>query len=225
MGRLTGRLTAMALIGSLLILVPAHAQTNPPAKGPEGKRLPGAVITPERVNEQIEERAKKRQESGGPAARVSTFFIFFAANTTEFAALGRYSVLLLTVITQKSEELPLTRVYIRANQQDVPVQKVSSWRSDVDSALVTHKIYGPYRETGFYLLPTGMTTRDGQLLMDFSADMTGAPIMQLPNKGAPERLKTFGNLDPAPNAKPTLKALQGLITRATSGFPVPTSLP
>jgi hypothetical protein len=220
-----GRLTVMALIGAMLMAAQAHAETAPPAKAPEGKRLPAAVITPERINEQIEERAKKRQESGGPAARVSTFFIFFAANATEFAALGRYSVLLLTVITQKSVELPLTRVYIRANQQDVSVQKVSSWRSDVDGALVTHKIYGPYREMGFYLLPTGMTTRDGQLLMDFSADRTGAPIMQLPNKGAPARLKTFGNLDPASGAKPTLQALQAVITRSTLGFPVPTSVP
>jgi hypothetical protein len=224
MGHMTGRRTAMALIGALLILVPAHAQTPPPTKGPEGKRLTGAVITPQRVNDQIEEWAKKRQDQG-PTARVANFFLFFAATPAEFNALGRYSVLLLTVVTQKAEELPLTRVYIRAKEQDVAMQKVSSWRSDVDSALLTHKIYGPYREAGFYLVPTGMTMRDGQLLADFAANRTGLPILQLPNKGAPDRLRALGNLDPPPNAKPTLKALQGLITRATSGFPVPTSVP
>jgi hypothetical protein len=223
MARLTGRRTAMALIGSLLILAPAHAQTTPPTKGPEGKRLTGKV-TPQRVSEQIEEWARKRQEQG-PTARVANFYIFFAANAAEFAALGRYSVLLLTVITQKSEELPLARVYIRAKEQDVPLQQVSSWRSDVDSALLAHKIYGPYREAGFYLVPTGMTMREGQLLTDFAVNRTGMPILQLPNKGASERLKTFGNLDPAPNAKPTLKALQAVITRSTGGFPVPSSLP
>jgi hypothetical protein len=210
-----GRLTVMALIGALSMLAPAHAQTAPPAKGPEGKRLTGKV-TPERINEQIEEWAKKRQEQG-PTARVANFYLFFAMNPAEFNALGRYSVLLLTVVTQKSEELPLARVYVRAKEQDVPMQKVSSWRSDVDSALLAHKIYGPYREAGFYLVPTGMTTRDGQLLADFAVNRTGLPILQLPNKGAPERLRALG--------KPTLKALQGIITRATSGFPVPTSLP
>jgi hypothetical protein len=220
-----GRLTVMALIGVLSMLAPAHAQTTPPAKGPEGKRLAGGVITPQRVNEQIEEWAKKREGSGGPTARVANFFLLFAATPAEFNALGRYSVLLLTVVTQKSDELPLARVYIRAKEQDVAMLKVSSWRSDVDSALVTHKIYGPYREAGFYLVPTGMTMRDGQLLADFAANRTGLPILQLPNKGAPDRLRALGNLDPPPNAKPTLKALQGLITRATSGFPVPTSVP
>ena len=218
-----GRLTVMALIGAMLMRLRPMRRPRRPPKRPEGKRLTGKV-TPERVNEKIEEWAKKRQEQG-PTARVANFYLFFAMNPAEFNALGRYSVLLLTVITQKSEELPLARVYIRANDKDVPMQKVSSWRSDVDSALLAHKIYGPYREAGFYLVPTGMTTRDGQLLADFAVNRTGLPILQLPNKGAPERLKAFGNLDPAPNAKPTLKALQAVITRATSGFPVPTSVP
>jgi hypothetical protein len=79
----------------------------------------------------------------GPSARVSHFFMFFAANPAEFAALGRYSILLLTVVTQKSEELLVSRVYIRANAQDVAVQKLSSWGSDVNSASATYKIYGP----------------------------------------------------------------------------------
>lgn len=218
-----GRLTVMAFIGAMLLAAPAQAETAPQPKAPEGKRITGRV-TPERINEQIEEWAKNRQEQG-PTARVRNFWIFFAADRNEFAAMGHYSVLLLTVITQKSEELPLARVYIRANEQDVAMQKVSSWRSDVASTLLAHKIYGPYREAGFYLVPTGMTMRDGQLLADFAANRTGLPILQLPNKGAPERLKTFGNLDPAPNTKPTLKALQALITRATSGFPVPPSVP
>ena len=42
-----GRLTVMALIGAMLMAAPAHAETAPPAKAPEGKRLTGKV-TPER---------------------------------------------------------------------------------------------------------------------------------------------------------------------------------
>jgi hypothetical protein len=134
-------------------------------------------------------------------------------------------VLLLTVVTQRSEELPLKRVYIRANDQEVPVQKLSSWRGDVDSASLTHKIYGPYRETGFYLVPTGMTLREGQLLTDFAANRTGMPVLQLPNKGTPDRVKRFPNLDPTPRAKPDLQTLQALLGQRTSGFPIPRSLP
>ena len=218
-----GRLAATATIG-LVAASLAYAQTTPAPDAPDGK-LEAGVVTPERVTQQIEEWAKQRQESGGPSARVSHVWIFFAGGPNEFAALGRYSVLLLTVVTQRSEELPLKRVYIRANDQDVPVQKLSSWRGDVDSALLTHKIYGPYREAGFYLLPTGMTLRDGQLLADFAVNRTAMPILQLPNKGTPDQVKRFPNLDPTPRAKPELKVLQALLEKRTSGFPIPRSLP
>ena len=218
-----GRLAAAAIIG-LLAASLAQAQTTPAPDAPDGK-LETGVVTPERVTQQIEEWAKQRQESGGPSARVAHVWIFFAGGPNEFAALGRYSVLLLTVVTQRSEELPLKRVYIRANDQDVPVQKISTRRGDVDSALLTHKIYGPYRETGFYLIPTGMTLREGQLLADFAANRTGMPILQLPNKGTPDQVKRFPNLDPTPRAKPELKVLQALLEKQTAGFPIPRSLP
>jgi hypothetical protein len=221
--RMMGRLAAAAIIG-LLAASLAQAQTTPAPDAPDGK-LETGVVTPERVTQQIEEWAKQRQDSGGPSARVAHVWIFFAGGPNEFAALGRYSVLLLTVVTQRSEELPLKRVYIRANDRDVPVQKLSSWRGDVDNALITHKIYGPYRETGFYLLPTGMTLREGQLLADFAANRTGMPILQLPNKGTPDQVKRFPNLDPTPRAKPELKVLQTLLEKRTAGFPIPKSLP
>jgi hypothetical protein len=221
--RMMGRLAAAAIIG-LLAASLAQAQTTPAPDAPDGK-LETGVVTPERVTQQIEEWAKQRQESGGPSARVAHVWIFFAGGPNEFAALGRYSVLLLTVVTQRSEELPLKRVYIRANDQDVPVQKISTRRGDVDSALLTHKIYGPYRETGFYLIPTGMTMREGQLLADFAANRTAMPILQLPNKGTPDQVKRFPNLDPTPRAKPELKVLQTLLEKQTAGFPIPRSLP
>jgi hypothetical protein len=221
--RMMRRLAAAAIIG-LLAASLAQAQTTPAPDAPDGK-LETGVVTPERVTQQIEEWAKQRQESGGPSARVAHVWIFFAGGPNEFAALGRYSVLLLTVVTQRSEELPLKRVYIRANDQDVPVQKISTRRGDVDSALLTHKIYGPYRETGFYLIPTGMTMREGQLLADFAANRTAMPILQLPNKGTPDQVKRFPNLDPTPRAKPELKVLQTLLEKQTAGFPIPRSLP
>jgi hypothetical protein len=220
---MVGRLAAAATIGVVAASL-AHAQTASAPDAPDGK-LETGVVTPERITQQIEEWAKQRQESGGPSARVSHVWIFFAGGPNEFAALGRYSVLLLTVVTQRSEELPLKRVYIRANDQEVPVQKLSSWRGDVDSASLTHKIYGPYRETGFYLVPTGMTLREGQLLTDFAANRTGMPVLQLPNKGTPDRVKRFPNLDPTPRAKPDLQTLQALLGQRTSGFPIPRSLP
>ena len=79
----------------------------------------------------------------------------------------------------------------------------------------------PRTKTGFYLLPTGMTMRDGQLLADFAVNRTGMPVLQLPNKGAPDQVKRFPNLDPAPRPKPELKVLQALLEKRTAGFSLP----
>jgi hypothetical protein len=226
--------TAFVLIAALFA---AHAQTNPPAnpppaaaakaapKAPEGKRSTG-VVTPDRLIGQMENFAKTREDGGRPALpRGTTFFLLYADNASELAALGRYSILVLSVLTQKPEELPLKRVYIRAKDQDIPLTKLSSWRSEVSNKPLVQKMYGSYREDGLYLFPTGMALRDGQLRVDFAANSTGLPLLQLPVKDPPERVKTFQNSDPAPNAKPNLLALQKFLARKTSGFPAIKSLP
>ena len=70
-----------------------------------------------------------------------------------------------------------------------------------------------------------MLMRDGQVLIDLAANRMAWAILQLPGKAALQRVKQFPNPDPAPNAKPDLKALQTFIARQYPGFPVPKSLP
>jgi hypothetical protein len=213
-------------IGLVAIIVQARSETNAPVpKGREAKIMTG-VVTPERMTTTLENQAKQRQDSGGaPFARTSQFFIFYGDNAKEFAALGRYSVLLLTVVTQKSEELPLKGVYAKVSDKEVPVPKLSSWRVNVDDKSLTHKFYGPYREDGFYLFPTALVLGDGQLLADFTANRNGMPVVQLPFKNLPDRVPKFPNLASAPTAQPNLKFLRAFIARKTSGFPIPQSLP
>jgi hypothetical protein len=219
------RVTAMFLAGLIAMVAPAFAQTSPkdPPKGPISKVVQGAY-SPERINSEIEGIAKKRTDPN-PAPRGRFFTITYAENANEFAGLRRYSVMLLTAISQKSEELPLKRVFIRANGQDVPLQKILSWRSDVGAGTLAHKIYGPYREDAYYLIPTGMMVREGQMMLDHAANAANVNFLQLPSTAAPEATKNFSNLDPEPNSKPDLKMLQALIARKFPGFPVPKSVP
>src|SRR5712692_2361880 len=166
------RLVELILIGLLVTVCAVNAQNNPPTdpkkSGPKSQEVRGSN-PPERINAEIEEFARKRQLTNpNPAARAPFFSISYAANANEFAALRRYSVMLHTAISQKSEELLLKRIFIRANGQETQLQKVSSWRSEVAPASLTYKVYGPYREQGFYLIPTGMMVRDGQMLVDFA---------------------------------------------------------
>jgi hypothetical protein len=180
------------------------------------------VFPPDRITAEIEERAAKRE--GKPLPR-HVHFIIMHPEAAEFAALGRYSVMLLTIHSQKSEELPLRRMYIHADGRDTPMHKVSSWRSDVDSKLVAQKVFGPYRETGFYLLPTGMLVQPGEVYVEFALDGVVVNVFRLPSASAPAIEKRLPNLKDPPKPRPDLKALQSIIKRKFPGFPVPTSLP
>jgi hypothetical protein len=197
---------------------------NPPPKAPEAKRITG-VVTPDRVNENLEKSAKRREAAGGPTSRGSTFFLWYADNPDEFSALARYSVLFLAVLTQKPEEMPVKRVYIRTSNGDVALAKLSSWSSKNADTLLSTKIYGPNREDGFYLFPTAAAFRDGQLQLELSGSNPIIRIVQLPINDPPERVAKFPREDARPGAKPELRALQTFLAKKTSGFPMPRAVP
>ena len=146
-------------------------------------------------------------------------------NRDEFEALGRYGLLILTLVTQSAEELPIKRVYLRMRDREIPLLKIGSWRRDVDQTLVTYKMYGPYREDGFYLFPFSAYLRVAQLQVDLAANRSGLPVLEMPMQDVTGWLRTMQNPDPLPGTLPNLRALQNLIKRNTSGFPIPTSLP
>ena len=191
--------------------------------GPNANIVSG-VFSPDRINADLEAAAKRRQEANpNPLPRGSFFKIVFPRNQSEFNALARYSVMLLTSLAQQPEDLPLQRVFHRAGQEH-PMTRVSNWRSELDAAMLARKVYGGYREDGFYLFPTGYWVRDGQMLVRYGATAADTTIAQFPGATL-ERLKELGNLDPAPGAKPNLAALQKIIRERFTGFPVPTALP
>jgi hypothetical protein len=180
--------------------------------------------TPEGLNASIAEDAKKI-EAAGPRARHLKFRFYRAGNPTEYEALGRYAVILISVLTQKPEELPVKSLYIRTAAGDVPLRKVSSWRSELDGESLVAKMFGRHREDGFYLLPTSVLYRDGQVMIDLTAGRTAAAILQLPSKAAQVGADKLPKTDPAPNARPNLKVLQTFIARNFPGFPLPKAVP
>jgi len=190
-------------------------------KGPEDKSFEG-VITPQRITREIEAWAKKED---APLERTSNYFIFDPESAAEFTALGRYSLLVLSVVTQDASELPLKRVYLRTADKQIPLIKISSWRVSVGQDLLTARIYGQYREDGFYLFPTAAFLRTAQLQVDFAAKRSAFPVLELPSDIVPRWLRTLQNPDPEPQVLPNARALQAFIRRNTAGFPPPDPLP
>jgi hypothetical protein len=216
-------LTVIGLFAPTAVTV--RAQTPAP-KAPAEKGVTVAT-TPERVIADLEGFAKRRQEEvGTPAPRGYSFRIGLPDSAAEFAALGGYAPMLLTVLSQKPEELPVKRVYIQSGGQEAVLQELSSWLSDVDSKLLAFKIYGPYREDGFYLVPIGPLAREGVVLADFApTGISFAPtvvvvrLVQLPSNSVVQR--AYAKPDPAPGAKPDPRALKAIIGRKFPGFPMP----
>jgi len=202
----------------------AHAQVNPvPAdpNAPKDKQISG-VFSPARVESDQEASAKKAEGSGAaPFQRARSYYFAWSSMTpAEFEALGRYTVFLVAVWAQKPEELPVKRIYIRADGQELPVYKVSSWKTPVDGRSLAAKMYGPNREDGFYLVPGGAMLRKGQIVIDL-ANRTGWVMLELPSNVATNDARRFPDPNPAPNAKPDLKELQAFVRRRFPGFLVP----
>ena len=211
------------LLALLWAALPADAQT--PADGVPRSLSGNAgqdAYTPERINSEIEEAAKKLQAaSSNPVARGLFFKIAYAENTTEFASLARYSVMLLTAISRDSKELPIRRVFIRANGRDVSLQTAATWISGVEKATSAGNVYGTTREDGYYLIPTGMLVRDGEMLIDFFANANNIPLQKLPNATAVAATRSLANLDPAPNSRPDPMALRAIIIHKFPYFVIP----
>jgi hypothetical protein len=211
----------LALLGLVLAALPAHA---PNTRGPQSRTLAPGAISPERVKSGAEEEAGKLQDS---FPRYPSFYSFYSNDPKEFAGLAKYAVFLVTVWTQKAEELPVKRLFIRAPRGvEIPVLSVSSWRTPVEQGSATAKRYGPYRQDGFYLVPTGPLLREGQIIIDLSAGVNELVLLELPLSRASSQDPKDKILsgDPAPGAKPNLKVLQDFIRRDFPGFPVPQSV-
>jgi hypothetical protein len=222
------RLTACIIAGLLAASGAAHGQTNPaPAspKAPTDRKISGE-FSPVRVDADQEAAAKKAQETGTsqlPRGR-RFYFLWSTLTPAEFEGLARHTLFLISVWTQKPEELPVKRVYIRADGQERPVYKVWNWKMLVPASSLTAKMYGPNREDGFYLVPGGAMLRKGEIVMDL-AGQTGWVMLELPSNVASADARRFANPDPQPDARPNLGTLQSIVTRRFPGFPVPQSLP
>ena len=217
----------LAVIGIVAVTTQGLAQdAAPQPKAPESI-IVRQTITPDFVNRDIDKAAQEAERKGAAAAaRYPRFNIAWPNDVGEFGALAKQTVLLLTVVTQKAEELPVKRVYIRAGGKDVDAVKLSSWRSEIDAGRTAYRLFGRYREDGFYLLPAATLMREGVVYADWSANRTEMAIVRTPTRAAADNAKTYPkDVDPAPGARPNPQALKSFIERKFTGFPVPSGSP
>lgn len=212
-------IAAMAIFhGPATAQHPAPVITGAPI---ESKQTSGATSR-ERHSSEIEASAKASQQRGDdPSARYRKFDIWWPDDVDEYRRMAHYAVMLLTVVTQKREELPLVRVYVRAGGRDLALRKIASMRSEYPAGSVVAKMFGRYREDAFYLAPGHAFMREGAVLADFTVNRKEMGVVKLPTSVGVERAKTFPADDPPTKGKPEAATFKDFMGRSFPGFPVP----
>jgi hypothetical protein len=210
------RLLIVAL--AVFVATTANAQTltrRPVSQG---------AVTPADMTERLEKAAMRTKEQAPKgAARGSSIDFCWPSSAEEYQAIGKYVLVLVSVVTQDAAELPLRRVYVTVNGEQTELAKLSSQRRDVKKGSTTHPILGPVREDGFYVAPAGLMMRDGYLQADFAIRRSNFNLYKLPGT-PPDFVKADNDPMPARDATPNMPALKALLTREYQGFELPASL-
>ena len=210
------RLAIVAL--ALLASATAGAQTLTQRPVSQG------AVTPADMAERLEKSAARTREQGPKgAARGSSIDFCWPSSVAEYQAIGKYVLVLVSVVTQDAAELPLRRVYVTVNGEQTELIRLSSQRRDVGKGSTTFSILGPFREDGFYVAPAGLMMRDGYLQADFATRRNNFNLYKLPGT-PPDFVKADDNPMPAADASPNMPALKALLTREYKGFELPPSL-
>jgi hypothetical protein len=181
-------------------------------------------VTPAGMTERLEKAAlRTKAQAPKGAARGSSVDFCWPSSAEEYRVIGKYVLVLVSVVTQDAAELPLRRVYVTVNGEQTELVRLSSQRRDVKKGSTTFSILGPFREDGFYVAPAGLMMRDGYLQADFAIRRNNFNLYKLP--GSPPDFITADN-DPMParDAAPNMPALKVLLTREYRGFELPASL-
>ena len=210
------RLLVVAL--SILLAAAANAQTLTQRPVSQG------AVTPAEMTERLEKSAvRTKAQAPKGAARGSSVDFAWPSSAGEYQAIGKYVLVLVSVVTQDAAELPLRRVYVTVNGEQTELMKLSSQRSDVKKGSTTHSILGPLREDGFYVAPAGLMRSDGYLQADFAIRRSNFNLYKLPGT-PPDFVKADNDPMPAKDAAPNMPALKALLKREYQGFELPASL-
>ena len=210
------RLLVVAL--SFFLAVTANAQTLTKRPVSQG------AVTPADMTERLEKAAVRTKEQAPKgAARGSSIDFCWPSSVEEYRDIGKYVLVLVSVVTQDAAELPLRRVYVTVNGEQTELTRLSSQRRDVSKGSTTYSILGPFREDGFYVAPAGLMMSDGYLQADFAIRRNNFNLYKLPGT-PPDFVKADNNPMPAKDAVPNMPALKALLTREYKGFELPPSL-
>lgn len=180
---------------------------------------PGTVeqqpVSPQVIERRIASTAIQYQ-AYSPVPRIALFDIAYPANAEEYRSLAGYGVIVVSAVTQASDELPPSRVYVRVAAKDVELKLLSSVRSDIAPNDILSKVFGVHRWDGLYLFPVHLRMQGLALMMDFAKNRSGFVLSKF---DVPAR-ESLAMLPVAPplSDSPSEAALMALVVREYPGF-------
>ncbi len=179
---------------------------------------PGAT-TPKMIDAQINDVAKTQQARGAPTARYGVYSIAWPKDAAERDELAGFAVVLVTVLTQTQQELPLQRVYlVPPDGNQMPLRQLNAWLGKIGPNTLTYTQLGKFRQDAFYTIPGAAVRRQGEVRLDFAINRVGFVLIHLPATGQD---LGYALNDPAPGAQPNNAVLRSMIQREFPGFQVP----
>jgi hypothetical protein len=130
-------------------------------------------VSNETISARIQEVAVQYREYA-PIPRVGFFDIAFPANEEEYYDMAGHGLMLVTVLVQDENELPLTRLYVDSDSTQENLTLLTSVLSTVDPQdEVILATLGPHRMDALYLFPVAHIASTASLLADFAKNREG----------------------------------------------------
>ena len=178
--------------------VAIHGQGTVSLITPEGwKKQP---VDNAYMNKRVADAAEQYKEYA-PIPRIAFYDIGYPKDGAEFTQMNGYAILLVSALSQNSEELPIKRTYVNSGGKEIELNKLKEIKiKNGDATSQTVKTFGEYRTDTLYLFPVYLRFRSGQLLTDYAKNRVGMKLAEFDGSKPP-------SLQSLPASVPTEKML------------------
>jgi len=171
------------------------------------------------LDDQLRDMAAEYGSRYGSVPRVALFDFTYPSTPKEDAELNRNAALLITVVTQNSEELPLKRVYLRNPAGDETELTVfASYYASTESDPGVKKALGPFRAEVLCLLPIARIFTKAALHIDFARNRVGFLLAEFPVTPPDDFLLADKGRYPDPKKPISTEVLRAFLLRELPDF-------
>jgi hypothetical protein len=175
----------------------SDAQT---ASGPDPSArsagLSSSALTRQAHQERLE-RVALSYKQYGKVPRFVDYEIAIPKTLESYRTLNRQGILMITAICQDRDEIPPSRVYIRASGQEIELKRIV-WTGVLTTPLVSD-ILGAFRVDAFYVLPVNLAYGEGELLVDFAVHRRALSVADKLMNSQKRFILADGNRAPDPS--------------------------